>query len=70
MKALQFLKRISLLFTKAKKIKNTQHKLGEAEYYWKIPVKFEHKTEFILFTEYELEKARKRTEKNQEDIKG
>lgn len=73
MKALKLFKRICVLFTTgfwAKKVKNKDHKLGEAEYYWKVPVQFKHETEFILFTEYELNKARTRTKKNTEDIKG
>ena len=49
-----------------KKIKNKNKKFGESEEYWRIPVMTD-KTEFILFTDSELEKARERSRKNPED---
>jgi hypothetical protein len=58
---------LALLGLTAKKITNRNPKFGANTEYWKIPV-FTHKTEFILFTENELEKARKRAEKNPEDL--
>lgn len=52
----------------AMKIYNQGRKLGEADEYWRIPVHHKHGTEFLLFTDHELEKGRERAKKNLEDL--
>mgnify|MGYP007090089776 CR=1 FL=1 len=52
----------------AKKVTNLARKLGESDEYWRIPLHHIHETEFLLFTENELNKGRERAKRNKEDI--